>query len=159
MLSFQGSFQWTAIFHNAIVEANCRWGLLLLEPSLWTAFNPQYSDWTLPVTCGHWYTPTCWPASSNNDHLLHKSHGQNYNLTDKWPGCAHTSPLFAFRSSSSLTHSGGVSRSRPVSVLSTPSASPFDRWPQFQPLQQLIFVATLGNCTQPSYFFFLFLSS
>lgn len=100
MMSFQGSFQRTMIFHNAIVEANCRWGLLLLEPSLWTAFNPQYSDWTLPVTCGHWYTPTCWPASSNNDHLLHKSHGQNYNLTDKWPGCAHISPMFAFRSSS-----------------------------------------------------------
>lgn len=44
-----------------------------------------------------------------------------------------------------------MSRSRSVSVLSTPSGSPLDRWPQFQPLKQLVFVATLGNCTPPSF--------
>lgn len=67
-----GSFQSTA---NLLGEANWRWGLLLLDPTMWTAFSWKNRIWSLPVTCGHWYTP-CWPTSINNDHLLHKSHGQ-----------------------------------------------------------------------------------
>lgn len=41
----------------------------------------------------------------NNDHLLHKTHGQSSNLTAKWPVCTQTSSMFVSRSSP-LTQSG-----------------------------------------------------
>lgn len=92
----QGLFSEQPPFHGTIGEANCRWGLLLLEPSLWTAVISRCLSHVVTGTHQHVALTI---TSINNDHLLHKSHGQNYNLTAKWPGCTHMSSMFASRSS------------------------------------------------------------
>lgn len=146
--------------NSTMVETNHRWGLLLLQPSLWKASNwkcvfpigliqwdvsrtpasdwPNSSGWggeftspdamaplycliilelesSVAVTCGHWFDAST--QFLNNDHLLHKAHGQSSNLTAKWPVCTQTPSMFVIPLTQSGVHQGqGQTVFSPISL-------------------------------------------